>query len=165
LIFLIGTNHELQHDAPARRARPEIVNPARDRFRSYLMEMASWTKVAAIAEEFAEEVLSHLRANSICCMVAHQMNIAHKFCEPTTSERLKLGIPAFGTEGLPEDEKLKSDQIRRAFWLDKLMHFDHRPALFVCGADHVDSFAKMLRDSGIGVAILCDYWGKEIYTP
>jgi len=164
LIFLIGTNHELQHDAPARRARREFVDPARDRFRTFLKESASRAEVVAIGEEFTEQVLSALRASSLCRAVAEELNITHKFCEPSRSQRLELGIPACGTAGLPKKEKLKSDQLRERFWLEQLRDFDNRPVLFVCGADHVDSFAKRLGDSGIGMEILCDYWGREIYA-
>ena len=164
MVYLIGTNHELQHDAVAKRAPPEVVDAARDSFTNYLIEMAVRVGAVAIGEEFAEEVLSALRGNSLCKTVAAELNIKHLFCEPDSSTRLKLGVPACGTEHLPPHEQQRTDEIRENYWLGQLKSLCQEPVLFVCGSKHVKGFAGRLEAEKIPVSIESEYWGKEIYA-
>lgn len=160
MIYLIGTNHELQHTAAPKRASSEFVDDARRKFMAFLSEAASRVQARSIGEEFALDLLSALNAESLCQKVAEQLGISHIFCEPELAQRCELGIPIGGTEAPSVEE---TDAIREQFWLDQLDQQGREPILFVCGADHVVSFQKRLRDAGMHAEILADYWGGELY--
>lgn len=165
MVYLIGTNHELQHRAAPKRGPRDRVMATRSSFSTYLRAKANDLHATLIAEESAPEVLAALATESIPCEVAAKMRIEHCYCEPSFAQRASLGLPAIGTESLPEEERGPVIAKREKFWLSRLCTKLDQSILFICGASHVESFADLLRSNGIAVEILEPYFGREIYEP
>lgn len=47
---------------------------------------------------------------------------------------------------------------RETVWCDRLLSFDKWPVLFVCGANHVESFSSLLAERGLDVEVLESCW-------
>jgi hypothetical protein len=102
--------------------------------------------VQSIAEEMSIEPLRG--RHTVCDEVAKKENLFHILCDPTCSERQALGI---SKENTPSD-----DEKREKEWLRRLMQSCRYPVLFVCGANHVCSFAQLCRDQGLVPTIVTD---------
>ncbi len=163
MIYLVGTNHELQHTAKPKRAEIGRVKEARSKFKVYLKELALKFKATLLAEEFAEEVLGYLDASSNIKSIADELGIEHRFCEPDSTTRTKLGVPATGTGDLPAHERLRLHAIREKYWLETIKDKANDIIIFICGSNHVKSFESLLQKNGFNVIILESYWGNEIY--
>ena len=50
---------------------------------------------------------------------------------------------------------------REQYWLKRLLELDIWPAIFLCGADHCDSFGSLARESGIQVTVAVADWTPE----
>ena len=48
----------------------------------------------------------------------------------------------------------RDDQLREEFWLNKSRDIIDYNMIFICGTDHLDSFGKLLSDSGHKVKVL-----------
>lgn len=164
MIHIVGTNHELQHTAKPFRAAADTANKAREELKSYLRQLAGEIRPAVVAEEFSQEVLSIMSANSNVKAVADALGIAHRFCDPDIQERTRIGLPGYGTEDCDPSERGRFDAIREAYWLEQLSDVLDKTILFVCGADHVSSFNGLLRGKDIAVEVREEYFGKEIYA-
>lgn len=169
MIYLIGTYHELQHTGKP-RSNPDAVNSddveqGRQEFKSYLRDKVQQLSPILIAEEFSEQVLEVLVAESIVKCVADELEIEHKFCDLNTNERRDLGLPEFGTDHQTEEEKAKTNACKEKHWADRISEYSGSPILFVCGADHIGSFGSLLKSRGEDVEIIERNWGKEIYDP
>lgn len=164
MIFLIGTNHELQHFARPKRAEELKVCEARYRFQEYLRDQVQQISPNLIAEEMAEELLKHLDAFSTVKVIAEEFKIEHRYCDPGLEIRLKLGIPPHGTEGYPDEERRKYHNVRENYWYEQITPYAGKVVLFICGAEHVSSFRALLMEHGWQAVTLCKYWGKEIYN-
>lgn len=162
MFHIVGTNHELQHNARASRRPAEIVDPARVEFTSYLRHLVDSINPSLIAEEMTEQLLSTLNAESNVKKMALDCGTGHMFCDANMEERRKLGIPD-ETESLSEEERHRSNRRREAFWLEKLNPHIHETIILVCGAGHVMEFSQLLTSKGIRNTVVHPYWGKEIY--
>lgn len=166
MIHIIGTSHSLQVWTDAKRngesldARKETV----EAFESYLADVARSLKVDLIAEEASDEwVAAHGHgASSVAKEVAEQLGIQHLFCDPDTDQRHAIGLKVgeemvshamtlskeTGREwaDVRDAEIKKGFSIREAVWLERLegCGANNRSILFVCGADHVDTFSAAL---------------------
>ena len=156
---LVGTSHTLQ------RTSMEL--------RTFLEDLCREHKVRAVAEEMSEEALSqHGGAASIPMEVARALAITHRLCDPNNAERAKLGIlqeadmraRAFPSS-LPESEvaaRLADSNARREkYWLGQLRGLDLWPVLFVCGADHVATFCRLLKHEGIATHVVAEDWASN----
>ena len=47
---------------------------------------------------------------------------------------------------------------REQYWLDRILELDCWPVLFICGANHVESFGSKLRASGLSAKVLISDW-------
>jgi len=105
--------------------------------------------------------------------MANDLGITHSMCEPNTLERLRIGyIDKSREEFILEDdtgcnEKIntaysafhqKQWHIRENFWFEKLRPYLNGSVLFVCGAQHVDRFSKLLQDKGFSNQVICNRW-------
>jgi hypothetical protein len=96
-------------------------------------------------------------------MVAFVMDIPHRFCDPSKSEKERLGIahskPAY-INGTPECHKEwceyfgKQWLVREEFWINKLGTYINDRVLFICGANHRWTFRRRLDAKGIAVIII-----------
>jgi hypothetical protein len=157
MLYLIGTDHSVQHDGRAGYHGPEFERIGQG-FPEFLVQAAKSIQAKVIAEESNEDVLSKFSATqSVASTVASGIAIKHLFCEPSIAEREQLGIT---TTGSPADfEK------REKFWLERLKSIEEAPILFVLGADHVESFSELTKTSGLSVEVVDEYYGGEYFAP
>lgn len=165
MIYVIGTNHELQHSGRIRRGQPDAVAAARSQFFDYLQVTAKRLHISLIAEELAPEVLCALSAQSLARLVAEAIGAEHRFCEPSIDDRAALGLLPVGTEDLTDEQRSCAISKREWFWLSRMRADLHKSILFICGAAHVDSFADLLRIDKVAVEIIEPYFGRAAYEP
>jgi len=164
MIYLVGTDHELQHTGIPKRAEKETVILARDRFGSFLKKSISELKITLIAEEFSNEVLTFLKAESTLRPVAEEIGIEHRFCDPNIVDRDRIGLPPPFTQTSDEEQKRKDDELRENHWIDAIEDRLDSSIIFICGADHIVGFTDLLNSKGIDNMVLEEYWGEEIYS-
>ena len=166
-VVLFGTDHNFQ--------LPLCGKDIEQTFYSAIYELSNSYGVRAIAEEMNLEALNEIGATySIAQQLCNEKDLRHKFIDPTNKERKVLGIiqdndikaEGFLNNWTPEhiDAEIlvrgadASDSIRENFWLSKVMEIDTWPLLFICGADHFNSFADLLRENGVSVVESCKDW-------
>ncbi len=164
MVELLGTSHRFQYGAPDCSAEEEAA------FISLLKELASRSKVAALAEEMCEEIMVRQpRLESTCATAARDLKIAHLYCEPSQSVREQLGVR--GHNAIEQDawfyrwppeqklaERAKEFAIRENYWSVQLVRADTWPVLFVCGAEHIQSFSTMLKFHEVESRVVCNDW-------
>jgi hypothetical protein len=155
-IVLVGTSHRYQI--------------ASDDFQRLLTSLCSERGVAAIAEELNAAALAERGAvESVASAVATELGLKHQFSDPSPEIREEIGVEAENeirstgflhnwTRDQIEAEVRKSHEIREAYWLTQLRIFDSWPLLFVCGANHSEPFAALLRRSGFDVTVANSDW-------
>lgn len=156
MIILIGTSHPIQ-----------IADLG---LKSYLEGLWQKFNVRAVAEEMNQEALvENSCVASIPMQVASALRIPHRFCDPNMTQRAELNILQengirilIRRSKLPESEVAKrleeSYAKRERYWLEQLRDLNLWPVLFVCGADHVASFCKLLEQEIIVVHIAATDW-------
>lgn len=148
-IFLVGTSHEAYQIRP--KSAPQ---DGADAFKRYVQKAVRTYAVQSIAEEMSAQALND--RHTVCQEVADENNLSHILCDPTCSERQSLGISKDNTS----DDNMK----REKEWLHRLVVQSCKyPALFVCGANHVCSFAQLCQNYGLVPTILNnDFEAPEI---
>jgi hypothetical protein len=164
MIYLIGTNHRFQYTENPSGGNPRAVEVARDEFRAYLREQIQKLRPNFIAEEFSEEVLKHLGAQSNVKAVADSLGIEHRFCDPDRATRRELGLPEPFDKPPPPAETARHYRIRERYWLSRISDRPDAVIIFVCGAEHIPSFESRLRAEKCETRILERYWGSKIYN-
>jgi hypothetical protein len=183
VIHIIGTSHSLQIWTEVIRTgeSPDASTEMVEKFETYLVNVAKAVKAKLIAEELDEQLVSNYgpQASSVAKDVAKRLGVGHLFCDPNTVERRAMGLKV-GTEMVDRaraiaketgehwvdvhwTEVKKGFAAREAVWLERLL--PHRPnsmsIVFVCGADHVDSFKAMLEAGKIHASIHCRDWTEQ----
>ena len=115
----------------------------------------------------------HNKGMSIPQRVAAKLSLKHLFCDPDGKQRQLLGIEAedvieldqFFNCSISDDDvkrrKRESRTQRECYWLNRLRQEvpqSEWPILFICGADHVGSFSKILEEEGFIVIRIEDHW-------
>ena len=168
-LVLLGTCHKFQRPVDSQYAG-EIAQ-----FRILIRDMCLKHNLAAIAEEMSlyalkEENVTESVAQQVCAL----LSLRHQLSDPSPEERRKLGIlqdndiraehmfDEWTQEQIEADVlargRVPSDRIREQFWLTKIQKLDAWPLLFICGADHFNSFATLLRSSRINVVETYPDW-------
>ena len=129
-----------------------------------------------------EEALEwHEKGMSIPQRVAKELSLKPLPCDPNRGQRTKLGIfnendlriqPFLNSNPpMPEDEihrqVLEGHRKRERYWLEQLQQEvseSEYPVLFICGAEHVDTFSKLLEENDFNVICICDDWESSIPT-
>ena len=198
-VHLVGTNHECQYNTELSRKKIPFLQGGSSKklcdeaFANFLAYTVSNTKSNAVAEEFSEESLQKSGDGSISVAktIAEESGVAHIFCDPDTAERkylesdIELDLVSPPDEELYQYRKLIGENYNRIdalrvfyrelFWLKKLSSFFHfKNIVFVCGADHIETFSKILKSRGVYCSIvvndfcieLCaEYLPTRVYDP
>ena len=142
-IFLVGVDHRIQYTnascGPDWRARIRA-------FENYLVSQASELSADFLAEEFSEELVAI--NNATACTVrdaAARAKRAHCFCEAPSSERAQTGAALV--------------EARENYWLERIRGTGANRIVFVCGNDHLSSFANRLQTAGYSTTELSRDWG------
>lgn len=162
-VILIGTSHRYQC--------PGV--PAADEFRDFIERVCAEFHVRAIAEEASLEALAQQHVSqSACEQIANALGIAHRYCDPNSEQRAALGITTDQDIKLAgffndlDEEKIEHEigaahAIRERYWMEQLFSLDCWPTLFVCGANHIKQFRKLLKENGLSVVIAARDWAPR----
>ena len=82
MIILVGTNHELQHNAKPFRIDEDTALTAREEFKEFIENLCADKNIDLIAEELSEELLELKNTTSILKYISIQNNLNHIFCDP-----------------------------------------------------------------------------------
>jgi len=180
MIHIVGMDRYYQVSTDAKRegaAKREIA-----RFQRYLNTAVKRLRAGMIAEQASEEwVEGHgPGAMSVARRAAVLNDIRHRYCDPDTSEHRACGLK---TEGelwdLANSIAMRTrrnivevwrEEIRKGFqawetiWLSRLKvrGLDKMAVIFVCGADHANTFKAALQANGIQARIHCRNWPDDI---
>ena len=166
-VWVIGTSHDYQV------LRRDEDQPGIGQFRAIVTATATEGSVRAIAEEMSLEGLALPKADeSVCREVARALDIPHRFCDPCAQERKALGIAEDDDIRLRgfftgRDQRAIDDEVRASYtlreqrWLGHLIELDAWPLLFVCGANHAESFIEQLGADEIDAHLLFRNWSPN----
>jgi len=137
-VYLFGVNHH-NYQFPDSKFIAHASQEERDKFRHSLVTAISHYGIRGIAEEMSEEALEKrsISGGSMLYRFAFKMCLPYHLCDL--------------------DPHAPNDQ-RRLIWSSELNGFNTFPVLFVLGADHVDSFERLLSKSGFQPVIIVRDW-------
>lgn len=161
-LFLFGTDHKFQcggYDCTVEQAAS---------FSEALSSACFNYSIRRIAEEMTEDGrINYGVKETIASRVAHSMSIAHQDVDINKTERAALSLTdsavinaklPFGSRDGGSRLRAKFDlmvaQTRERIWAARLMNSSAWPALFILGADHVDSFHLIWRRLGGSVYVV-----------
>lgn len=168
-VFLIGTHHTYQYGVGSTYAKA-CSRSEEAGFRALIARAAKRYAVCGLAEELNEDgLLEHGVTESVVQQEAARLGLPHCFCEPSYVERAALGVLQWNDLRLlawsnrwSTDELERRNQIefrkRETVWCERLQTLNTWPVLFVCGADHVESFSALLVEHGLSVEVLAQCW-------
>ena len=136
MVYLIGVNHIVQHDAP----HVKIAREKRATFKAHVLEAIEKFGISILAEEFSDEAKKKVGVSETTLeQFGKTKAIEYRPCDPTSIEKKEKGI------GESDWDK------REEFWLSRIQDCKNRNVLFVCGDCHVEPFAKKLIAEGFDV--------------
>ena len=163
-VIIIGTNHICQVGGE------KCATEDAEALRNLLLTVCQNWNLRGIAEEMSSEGLANYNGNnSVPFRVATELALPHRYCDPTSPERVLSGITGPGEvrldaqrQGLSEDETAKrlvaEEHKREQYWLRKLQEQNVWPTLFVCGAKHVSHFKLLLDSAGHLAHVFIEDW-------
>ena len=164
-VLVLGTDHRFQ------RRSPEFTEPQHQRFASFILTTAREGGVVALAEENNVEALAEANvAESTIEVVAHELGLKHRYCDPNMKTRARLGMlqenqirisafPGKLTEAEVQWRLEESMRARERYWLSELVAFNTWPILFICGANHSLPFVELLRVNKFDTILVAQDWG------
>jgi hypothetical protein len=152
-ILIIGTDHHYQTGS--------CNNNDTALFTSTIKNIINKHSVFAIFEEMNEEGLEKYDVSStISQNICIQLNIKHRFIDPSKSEREGYGIKERGKikalgllnnwgQDIIKNKIIEQDMKREDIWLNKIQKHAKDTVLFICGSDHSDRFLSLLLKNNI----------------
>lgn len=143
IVYLLGTCHEYQLGSrPLSGSSDEDFAEFRKLLHGYIESHA----IRSVAEEMSLEALKkHLATgDSLPCLLAEELGLIHRYCDPDQATRKVRSIV--------------TPQQREAYWIEQLRLIPIFPVLFIVGADHIESFARLLSESGFQPVKLENDW-------
>jgi len=145
-VCIVGVNHRIQWWPPPDELGSGWKRRLTD-FETYLDDQCQRFNVDLLAEEFNKEMLRNSRSVRSCAKaVADNRGISHRYCDPTMDERNR--------------DRVDSVEKRMHVWLQRILATSSQRVLFVCGDDHVEDFATLLKETGHQATPLSSHWGK-----
>ncbi len=186
MIYIIGVDHLVQYKNTI------VPVDTFDRFRDLLRSTVHKYGIRVLAEEFHREYLRevYFSSEAIVERVAFELGIEHRFCDPGSAERERLGIPYYSeirdrvleSRGLERTDLVHDPSLGRSvedecraiarsywkrreeFWMEKLSDVMGDPVLFVCGHEHVPGFEKLLEGYGIRSLVVDPFWSCRVFS-
>jgi hypothetical protein len=161
-IFIVGVNHKIQYVFKNSTHSTE--------FKDYLVGKITKHSISLIAEELSNEAIKQNKTDdSVAHVTALSADIKHRYADPDSETRESLGIPSEKQlkEKLGLGRSLNADEltrldvanakyhpIREEYWLSQIKDQNCSNILFLCGYNHIESFASLLRNEGHQVQVL-----------
>jgi hypothetical protein len=180
MIHIIGIDRYYQVLTDAKRhgaAKQEIA-----RFQRYLSAAVKRLGAGMIAEQASQEwVEGHgPGAMPVASRAAALNNIKHRYCDPDPEDRRACGLKTEGelwdiANGIAmrtgrdivevwREEIRENFEAWEAIWLSrlKIRGISKMAVIFVCGADHADTFKAALEANGFEARIHCRDWPGDM---
>lgn len=167
-ILVLGTDHRFQTKSS------EFSNGDHEAFDKFVRKLVVRHGVLAIAEELSPQALSEAGVeHSVPEHIARSLGKVHRYCDPDKGERRALGIrneadirglelPRRQLSEVEVQEKVGlSHRLRGEFWLRELLNLNIWPTIFVCGANHTESFTNVLSSGGLSSEIVARDWAPD----
>ena len=160
-VVIVGTSHNYQIP-PTGRAATE--------FRAFLGEICDTYLVRAIAEEMSQGALANWDVtSSLCHELANAIGVSHRYCDLDEAQRRAAGVRhehdikfvGFFSRWSPEkieQECRVSHSIRERHWMTELLDLNSWPVLFICGAEHVLAFQRLLQENELSAKVAAHDW-------
>ena len=152
-VFIVGVNHCWQQLPGSSIGQPSVEDPKNGRREITTIEFATFdefirktirqNRIRMIVEEACG--FPHLRM----AQLAKELNTRHNYCDLSQANREALNI--------------KTGADRENHWLTVLVGVEHFPVLMICGANHVESFSSLLRESKYQAMIIVSDYEKTIF--
>ncbi len=164
MVYLIGVNHQVQHNRNL---------PQTGEFLAFLEDFITDKKIVLIAEEWNDDASDiSAVATSTVEDFASINGIDYLACDPTFAERKVLGIrsneeicqelmelakqsPYTKEKSIEYQKKLAREDHpkREKFWLEQIRDYVDEDIIFICGTEHIGQFTK-LRKYGFDILLL-----------
>lgn len=166
-VYILGTSHRYQfRDSGIRISEHQ-------RFDKMIRQYVKDLDICGIAEECNHEALANLGIQKSSVEdIAAKLSLPHHYCDPDMKTRNSLGIyqeNRIRALAHLHDEELSEEVIQRRtreslirrehYWANELKALNIWPVLFVCGANHAQSFATVLDIHGLIGVIKEQDWG------
>lgn len=183
-VYIIGIDHLVQYNGPL---AGEII----DEFSEFLAAKISELEISLVAEEFNEEYLHDVfgASEDTAKAAAERTGIEHMYCDPDEGEREMLGIPYYADvrdvvkerrgisdriifdndlrrsiERETSEEVKRHWKVRENFWYERIKDRVPENILFLCGHEHVAGFSSMLKEKGIDVSVIDEFWQRSLFS-
>lgn len=181
MFHIIGVSH---HTHTIQKGGAE--SDSQKDFRTCLQNAIGQYRPVLVGEELNKYALqertkaSGTPQESLTKVVCDAAGVSHRFCDPDDKARTKMGYEE--GYGLAQDmimrgsfsneeaflrgraiEVAKHWPRREKFWLEQLHDVATRDVIFVCGDAHIESFQKLLKQSGIDSDIVKRHIGVTPY--
>ena len=162
-LYIVGTDHNFQTGQGCYKA-------AAAEFQQYITEICRDLNIRFIGEEMNRDALDKAGVEmSVCEMVANDLGLQHRLCDPDSATRKKLGILNDSdvemkkffknwSRKIAETQIFKERRKREEIWLGHVESVGIFPLLFVCGANHVESFSSLLQSKGLRSDVVAMDW-------
>lgn len=136
-VYLVGVNHKYQL-GPDGTIPVDAPPEAFVEFRQCLTVTITDKGICGIAEEMNRFYLKKhfISGESVPCRVAAEIGLPHRYCDPEGGDR----------------------NVREPYWIKELITFNRFPTLFILGADHIDSFGRLLIESDLQPVVIARNW-------
>jgi hypothetical protein len=167
VVYLIACDHD---KAQTYRDGSELENPqnkTQREFRELLIRNIEKYTPVLIAEEHHSEILQKRKLHSVASDIAWERGIRHRFCEPSFSDKKRLGIeglpdvPPWDRQGAMCGYFQREWPIREEFWIRRLGEDTQKSIFFICGAGHRETLRRRLERAGIKVRIIAKRFGAQ----
>lgn len=161
MVYLIGVNHLRVQ----RRYLGHELSAFHERYKWVVESAIKLYGPELLAEEDNVEFLP-TEADSILLEIADTYSIGHRFIDPDSAERRKIGYCSqreisemcpnwpSGSGVARAHEIAHHFPKREQFWLRKLRDSLNSEVLFVCGWGHIESFRALLAREGVAYSII-----------
>ena len=165
-LYLIGTDHDIQHDGKVNRLPRDRASEIRKEFAEYIARIADQNHVELIAEECCADILvTYGATTSMPKLAAEAVNIRHAYVDPGNEDRRRLGIPDHNYSAYPEAKKQEIYCIREKYWMERIAETRCSKVLLICGVLHVSRLMESPKPIGFDCRVVEKYWGSEHLPP
>ena len=189
--FLLRACHQCRIKTVAEELNPQALEEAKKRWQNLKKVVEGYNKNGGYIKEVKEhrkealqvieEALKWHKEGMSIPQLAAKPPRKHLFCDPDWEERKERKIRYVGhlrnkmdDSSIATDEKKKikrqirkEDRKRELYWLERLrlkVPESEWPVLFICGADHVKTFSRILKENDFDVKHIDDDWEPSIPT-